>query len=164
VVEKLRREPVEDYRIDFEDGYGIRGWDEEDGHAVAAAVEVAKGLSAGTLPPFLGIRIKSLTEELRERSVRTLDVFLSTLSAETGGVIPPGFVTTLPKITVVEQVTALVDILGALEAALGLAPRSLKIESMVEVTASGPTTTRRAATSPRAGRGSPTRRPTSRGR
>src|SRR5690348_2286366 len=30
VREKLTREPVEDYRIDFEDGYGVRGGDEED--------------------------------------------------------------------------------------------------------------------------------------
>jgi citrate lyase beta subunit len=134
VADKLRREPVEDYRIDFEDGYGIRSSDEEDGHAVAAAREVAKGLAAGTLPPFLGIRIKSLTEELRERSIRTLDVFLSTLAAETGGLLPPRFVTTLPKVTIPEQVTALVEILGALEAALGLAPRSLRIEIMIETT------------------------------
>jgi citrate lyase beta subunit len=134
VIEKLRREPVEDYRIDFEDGYGIRAWDEEDGHAVAAAHEVAKGLAAGTLPPVLGIRIKSLGEELRERSIRTLDVFLSTLSAETGGVLPPRFVTTLPKVAIPEQVRALVEILGALEAALELTPGALKIEIMVETT------------------------------
>ena len=64
VREKLRREPVEDFRIDFEDGYGNRPDAEEDGHAVAAAREVAAGLAAGTLPPFIGIRIKPFTEEL----------------------------------------------------------------------------------------------------
>src|SRR5262245_23002363 len=36
VVDKLRREPVEDFRIDFEDGYGNRPDEEEDGHAAAA--------------------------------------------------------------------------------------------------------------------------------
>ena len=35
VTEKLQREPVEDFRIDFEDGYGNRPDDEEDGHAVS---------------------------------------------------------------------------------------------------------------------------------
>src|SRR5262245_18052237 len=85
VVEKLEREPVEDFRIDFEDGYGHRPDDEEDGHAVAAAAEVARGLASGTLPPFLGIRTKPFTEELRERSFRTIDVFLTKLAAETGG-------------------------------------------------------------------------------
>src|SRR2546423_9217054 len=56
VLEKLRREPVEDYRLDFEDGYGHRPDAEEDGHAASAASEVAKGLAAGTLPPFTGTR------------------------------------------------------------------------------------------------------------
>src|SRR5215213_101438 len=65
VVDKLRREAVEDFRIDFEDGYGNRPDDEEDGHAGAAASEVAAGLEAKTLPPFIGIRIKPFTEELR---------------------------------------------------------------------------------------------------
>jgi hypothetical protein len=37
VKEKLQREPVEDFRIDFEDGYGIRPDEEEDATADAAA-------------------------------------------------------------------------------------------------------------------------------
>src|ERR1044072_7170595 len=37
VVEKLQREPVEDFRIDFEDGYGNRTDEEDDGSAVSAA-------------------------------------------------------------------------------------------------------------------------------
>src|SRR5437588_3959607 len=92
VRRKLGREPVEDFRIDFEDGYGNRPDAEEDQHAVQAAKEVAKGMRAGSLPPFLGVRIKSLTEELRDRSVRTLDIFLSTLLAETNGKLPDNFV------------------------------------------------------------------------
>src|ERR1043165_9016342 len=54
---KLASEAVEDFRIDFEDGYGTRADDEEDGHAESAAREVAKGMTDGTLPPFIGIRI-----------------------------------------------------------------------------------------------------------
>src|SRR5215813_2388081 len=61
VEAKLKREPVEDLRIDFEDGYGIRGDEEEDRHAAAAAGEVASGLEAGTLPAYTGIRIKPLS-------------------------------------------------------------------------------------------------------
>ena len=63
-VDKLKREAVEDFRIDFEDGYGNRPDAEEDGHAVAAALEVAHGLEDGTLPPFIGIRIKTFSSEL----------------------------------------------------------------------------------------------------
>ncbi len=132
VVEKLQREPVEDYRIDFEDGYGVRAWDEEDKHAEAAAREVAKGLAAGSLPPFLGIRIKALTEESRARSVRTLDAFLSTLVAATRGAIPAGFAVTLPKISSPAEVAALAEILATLEGALGLPAGAVAIELMIE--------------------------------
>ena len=90
VREKLKREPVEDFRIDFEDGYGNRPDDEEDGHAESAAVEVANGMAAGTLPPFIGIRIKPFTEELRARSTRTLGIFVSTVLEKTDGKLPDG--------------------------------------------------------------------------
>ena len=76
VASKLEREPVEDYRIDFEDGYGIRSDSEEDDHARAAARAVAAGGVANSLPPFIGIRIKPLNHESRGRSLRTLELFL----------------------------------------------------------------------------------------
>ena len=121
VIEKLRREPVEDFRIDFEDGYGNRPDAEEDATADAAAAEVLKGIAAGTLPPFLGIRIKCLSEELKGRGVRTLARFLNAL----GQRVPDNFVITLPKITVPEQVSALLEALDQLES-------SVKIEMMIE--------------------------------
>ncbi len=125
VVEKLRREPVEDFRIDFEDGYGNRPDPEEDAAADAAAEAVANGMAAGTLPPFLGIRIKPLNEELKARSIRTLDRFVSTLLKKTGGRLPDHFVVTLPKITVPEQVRALVGVL----AGLGDIPMEIMVET-----------------------------------
>src|SRR5882724_6459186 len=136
VLEKLKREPVEDFRIDFEDGYGNRPDAEEDGHAESAAIEVAEGISAGTLPPFIGIRIKPFNEELRARSFRTLDIFVSTVVAQTGGRLPDNFVVTLPKITTPEQVSALADLFDVLEKQTGLAPGSLKMEMMIETTQS----------------------------
>ena len=132
VAEKLGREPVEDYRIDFEDGYGIRPAGEEDTHTVAAAGEVARGMAEGTLPPFVGIRIKPLTEEHRGRAVRTLDLFLTALGEARPGTLPPGFVVTLPKVAAPEQVDFLGDVLRALEPRLGLAPGALRVEIMVE--------------------------------
>src|SRR6185436_20042639 len=125
-------EPVEDFRADFEDGYGNRPDAEEDGHAESAAREMAAGTANGTLPPFIGIRIKPFTEELRDRSVRTLDLFLTTLARETGGRLPKGFVVTLPKVTIPEQVTALADLFDLLEPALGLPAGSLRLEIMIE--------------------------------
>ncbi|MCA1630510.1 MAG: phosphoenolpyruvate kinase [Acidobacteria bacterium] len=136
VAEKLRREPVEDFRIDFEDGYGNRPDAEEDSHAEAAAAEVARGLSEGTLPPFIGIRIKPFTEELGARSFRTLDIFLSTLVERAGGSLPPNFVVTLPKITAPAQVEALAEVFDEVEPRLGLGAGSLKFELMIETTQS----------------------------
>jgi citrate lyase beta subunit len=136
VTEKLLREPVEDFRIDFEDGYGNRPDDEEDGHAASAASEVVEGMANVTLPPFIGIRIKPFTEELRARSIRTLDIFVSTLAAKSGGKLPDNFVVTQPKITIPEQVAALVDVFELLEKQTGLAAGSLKLEMMIETTQS----------------------------
>jgi citrate lyase beta subunit len=132
VVSKLDREPVEDFRIDFEDGYGNRPEPEEDGHAESAAVEVAKGLAAATLPPYVGIRIKPFTEELKRRAIRTLDLFLTTLVRATGGRLPENFVVTLPKVTVPDQAAALAQLLELLERHLGMAERTLPFEIMIE--------------------------------
>jgi citrate lyase beta subunit len=136
VLQKLHREPVEDLRIDFEDGYGARPDAEEDEHAVTAACALREGMDRGTLPPFIGIRIKSLGAETRRRAVRTLDLFLTALFAyrdhDRDTALPPGFVVTLPKITVAPQVTALASLLDALEAKLGLRADAIGIEVMIE--------------------------------
>jgi citrate lyase beta subunit len=132
VMDKLEREPVEDFRIDFEDGYGHRPDAEEDGHAVSAAEEVARGLEAGSLPPFLGIRVKSFTEELFDRASRTLDLFLTTLLEHSGGRLPPSFVVTLPKVSLPEQVSTLARLLEVMEAERGLKAGTLGMELMVE--------------------------------
>jgi citrate lyase beta subunit len=136
VVDKLTREPVEDFRIDFEDGYGNRPDAEEDGHAAAAAREVAAGMRGGTISPFIGIRVKPYTLELMRRSIRTMDIFLTTLVGETGGTLPDGFVVTLPKIQLPEQVTLLADLFDKLEPRLGLASGALRLEFMIETTQS----------------------------
>jgi hypothetical protein len=132
VVEKLRREPVEDFRIDFEDGYGNRMDDEEDGHACSAAEQVAGGLAAGTLSPFIGIRIKPLSRELHGRSLRTLDLFVTTLAKSSKRQLPPGFVVTIPKIMSGGQVMAVARACAALERRLKLRRGVLRLELMIE--------------------------------
>jgi hypothetical protein len=132
VVEKLQREPVEDFRLDFEDGYGNRPDEEEDQHAQSSALEVARGLREKTLPPFIGIRIKPLNEDLHARSIRTLDIFITTLAAETSGKLPDNFVITVPKIQLPEQTKAAVQLFELLEKKTGLPAGSLKIELMIE--------------------------------
>jgi len=136
VVDKLTREAVEDFRIDFEDGFGHRPDHEEDGHAQLAANEVAAGLRDGSLPPSIGIRIKPLNEELKRRSLRTFDLFLTRLLDRSDGVLPPNFVVTLPKITGPEQVAALASACDAFEYWRGLPAGVLRFELMVETTQS----------------------------
>jgi citrate lyase beta subunit len=136
VVDKLTREAVEDFRIDFEDGFGNRPEAEEDEHAQLAAREVAAGLKNGTLPPSIGIRIKPLSEELKRRSLRTLDLFLTTLLDATTGQLPSNFVITLPKITAPEQVSALAAACDAFEYWRDLDNGTLKFELMIETTQS----------------------------
>lgn len=136
VIAKLQREGVEDFRIDFEDGFGNRSDEEEDETAVRAANEVAKGIKEGTLPPFIGIRIKPFTEELKERGLRTLDLFLTTLLTKTGGKLPENFVVMLPKVTIPEQITAMVAFFELIETAFSLKPGTLQMEIMVETTQS----------------------------
>ena len=131
VRDKLDREPVEDFRIDFEDGYGNRPDAEEDAAAVAAADELAQALAANTAPPFRGLRIKPLSLELAPRSVRTVDLFATRL-VEAAGSWPEQCVVTLPKITDADQVTALADVLDALEDRLRLPAGTIPIELMIE--------------------------------
>ena len=134
IIQKLKTEAIEDFRIDFEDGFGNRPDDEEDATAVQAANEVAMGMSKKTLPPFIGIRIKPFTEDLKMRGVRTLDIFLTTLLEKTQSKLPENFVVMLPKITISEQIEALVKFFQLLEKKYGLADGTLKMEMMVEAT------------------------------
>ncbi|MEO8336042.1 MAG: phosphoenolpyruvate kinase [bacterium] len=131
VVDKLTREPVEDFRIDFEDGYGNRPDAEEDGHAAAVAESLAIGMQQGSLPPFIGMRIKPLNEELRVRSMRTLEIVLTEL-VKRAGKLPENFVVTVPKVVIIEQVEFIVAELARLERDLKLGEGVLRFEVMVE--------------------------------
>jgi citrate lyase beta subunit len=125
---KLRTEPIEDLRVDLEDGYGTRADATEDADARAAAGALVRILGAAGAPTCCGVRIKSLEAPTRRRALRTVELFLETLLA--GGPLPPGFRITLPKVTSVRQVEAMVALCAALEAAYDVAP--LRFEVQVE--------------------------------
>jgi citrate lyase beta subunit len=127
---KLATEPIEDLRIDFEDGYGTRPDVQEDEAAVSAASALAASVRDGSAAPFHGIRFKSLEASSRARGLRTLDLFVGEL-ARAGG-LTDGFVVTLPKVTSVEQVAAMVVACERLESAHGLPPGTLRFEIQVE--------------------------------
>jgi citrate lyase beta subunit len=124
---KLEREPIEDLRVDFEDGY--HGTD-EDADAARAARLIASAYADGTAAPYMGIRMKCMEAAVRDRGIRTLDVFLSGL-LEHGG-LPDGLTLTLPKVTYPEQVTAMVRLLEAFEKARGLEPGRIGFEIQIE--------------------------------
>jgi citrate lyase beta subunit len=125
---KLAAQPIEDLRIDLEDGYGIRPDEAEDADARAAAQALTGMLAADAAPTYSGVRIKSLEAPTRRRALRSIDLFLDTLLA--AGPLPAGFRITLPKVTSVRQVDSMVELCIALEQAYGLDP--LRFELQVE--------------------------------
>lgn len=129
---KLERDPIEDLRIDFEDGFGRRSDEEEDAAARTSAAVLAADLAGSSGPASSGIRIKALHGDRATRGERTLDLFLSSLVEGCGGALPIPFAITLPKVASVDEVTRLVDLLEELEPRLGLARGVLAIELMVE--------------------------------
>ncbi|MEU7042109.1 aldolase [Streptomyces varsoviensis] len=129
---KLEREPVEDLRVDFEDGYGPRTGAEEDADAARAAELTAAACQDGTAPPYIGIRMKSMEAAVRDRGIRTLDIFLTGLM-DAGG-LPAGLVLTLPKASRPEQVAAMARLAEEFERARGLAPGRIGFEIQIETT------------------------------
>ncbi|GAA4025626.1 hypothetical protein GCM10023063_02700 [Arthrobacter methylotrophus] len=130
VAAKLRSEPIEDVRLDFEDGYGDRGDETEDVAAVAAAQAVSEAVAAGSAPPFIGIRFKCFEAPTRARGLKTLDLFVSTLAS--AGELPEGLILTLPKVTTVAQVQAMDFAVSRLEEIHSLPAGRLRFEVQVE--------------------------------
>lgn len=130
VTTKLTKEPIEDLRLDFEDGYGSRSDAEEDAAVVAAADAVAAAVADGSAPAFIGTRFKCFEEPTRARGVRTLDLFVSQLASH--GPLPEGLRITLPKVTTVEQVSTMVFLAEKLEQAHNLPAGSLRFEVQIE--------------------------------
>jgi citrate lyase beta subunit len=127
---KLAEEPIEDLRVDFEDGYGVRDDDTEDAAVHAAVGALAQAAEQGTAPPFVGIRFKSFEAPTRRRGVRTLGLFVAGLVESGRGL--DGVVVTLPKVTSVEQVEAMVRCCESIEARLGLPAGAVRFEIQVE--------------------------------
>ncbi|TIC89376.1 aldolase [Nocardioides sp. GY 10113] len=126
VVERVRARlasrPVDDLRIDFEDGYGVRPDEVEDAEVDRVAALVAGGGRA----PEQGIRFKSLEAPTRARGLRTLDRWLAAGAHRAEDHL------TLPKVTSVAQVEAMALIARTLEARHGLADGALTFEIQVE--------------------------------
>ncbi len=131
VLDKLSRQPIEDLRVDFEDGYGIRPDDEENAAAEAAGRALAETAAEPDAPFLTGIRIKGLQAPTRRRGLRTLDRLLA--AAGRHGGLPGRFVITLPKVAHVAEVTTAVRIAEHLERGHGLPEGSLRFELQIEV-------------------------------
>lgn len=129
---KLEFEPVEDFRIDFEDGYGVRPDEEEDKDAVGSAEELARSFAERLNTPFTGFRIKPFAPATRARADRTLTLFISKLLESTAGKLPGRFSVTLPKVSSAAEVADLAERLADLESQNGLASGSILIEVMIE--------------------------------
>ncbi len=131
MLRTLSTAPVEDLRIDFEDGYGHPGDDAEDADAERAGRDLAADWREGTAPAWAGIRFKSLEPATRRRGLRTLDLFLGALLEAADG-WPAGLRLTLPKVTSIQQVVAMVTVCQELERAHGLPDGTLRFELQIE--------------------------------
>lgn len=130
VRDKLGREAIEDLRIDFEDGYGARPDDEEDAAVDAAAATLLRSVDTGEATAFSGIRFKSFEAPTRQRGLRTFARFVEAVTRD--GRLPDGFVVTFPKVTSVDQVSAMVVACQQVEAGVGLADGAIRFEIQVE--------------------------------
>ncbi|WP_380169297.1 DUF6986 family protein [Jannaschia sp. R86511] len=131
VAAKLHERPVEDLRIDFEDGYGLRPDDVEDADAETAGRALAAWRGDPTAPFVAGVRVKGLQPETRARGLRTLDLVVA--AAVAAGGLPDRFVVTWPKVTSAAQVRAAVLVAARLEAVHGLPDGTVRLELQVEM-------------------------------
>ncbi|MBO1756619.1 aldolase/citrate lyase family protein [Allobranchiibius sp. CTAmp26] len=127
---KLDTEPIEDLRVDFEDGYGRRADDVEDADLARVLTAYDAQHADGTRPSWWGIRFKAFEAPNRARGVATLVAFLERACGD--GRVPDGLTLTLPKVTSVDQVRAMALALTRVEAALGLPDHALRFEIQVE--------------------------------
>lgn len=123
----LALRPIEDLRIDFEDGYGNRPDAEEDAD-LARTLEIFA--DAEQRPSWYGIRFKCFEAPVRARGLRTLAAFVA--GSVIDGALPDGFTLTLPKVTSVDQVEAMVDACATIEQSLGLDPGAIGFEIQIE--------------------------------
>lgn len=129
LVAKLEQDPIEDLRADFEDGYGVRTDEVEDGHLDGVLAAFEELAAHDELPTWHGVRFKSFEAPTRARGVRTL-VEYARGAAQRG--LLDGNVLTLPKVTSVDQVTAMNLACEALEQELQLPSGSVTFEIQVE--------------------------------
>lgn len=131
VRHKLQHEPVEDLRIDFEDGFGSPSDEIEDAAVARAAGEAIALLKGpGPAPRSLGIRFKSMERPTRARGVRTLVLWVQHLTDALGKADP--LLVTLPKVTAVEQVEAMVHACERIEQHYRLGSGRIRFEIQVE--------------------------------
>lgn len=138
VEQNLRTAPIQDLRIDFEDGYGGTGDPAQDADArrigaILAEIPRRSESRPGStdvsvrMPDRFGIRPRGLEPEERRRGIRTLELVL-----DAAGGVPAGFVFTVPKIRSADQIPALSVLCEAFEGAHGLPAGTLTYELQIE--------------------------------
>lgn len=129
VLDRLTSNPIEDLRIDLEDGYGWRPDVTEDADARRAGRVLAAWVADRPhAPRMAGVRAKGLGAAERSRGLRTLELVL-----DAAGGVPDGFVFTVPKLRDARQVDAVNLICAEFERVHGIAEGSLRFELQVEI-------------------------------
>ena len=127
----LQRAPLEDVRVDFEDGYGPHDDQEEDAHAVLVGEAFAERRGS-VWPTRVGIRVRSLESATAKRALRTLALVVDTMVARGWRPGREPFRVTIPKVTHLQEIAMAARALERLEADHGLPDKSFVLEAMVE--------------------------------
>lgn len=130
VITKLQTDPIEDLRVDFEDGFGHQSDSLEDSTVDETAATFSRAEATDSAPGSWGIRFKSLEAATRARGVRTLTRFLAGVSKD--GILPPSCIVTLPKVTDPSQVEAMTSVCEFVEVSLGLQSGVIRFEIQME--------------------------------
>jgi citrate lyase beta subunit len=128
----LQHRSVQDFRIDFEDGFGVRSHAEEDQCARTSAEALADELLIGPMKSDIGLRIKALDAATADRAVRTLEIFCASLFAKWTPNETQSLILTLPKVESWQQAETIARICSVVENLHKLPPNFFRLELMIE--------------------------------
>ncbi|MGJ7540838.1 DUF6986 family protein [Brevibacterium luteolum] len=131
VSARLREKPIDDLRVDFEDGYGQRSDETEDDDVRRAATATAEmAAQAAHRCPSFGIRPKSVDSPQPERGARTLLLWVETLLD--CGYPADTILFTAPKITSPTHVDIWRDLSAHIEDSFELNEGTVRFELQIE--------------------------------
>ncbi len=128
---KLSQQAIEDFRVDFEDGFGAIDAQTTKQEATRVGAVLAAECSARLVSPWIGLRIPPI--DVNDVTLVVLDAFFAAYDSEWPRDHHGRFAVTHPKVTSAQQLRLLAEALTAIESKRGWPAATLAIEAMYEV-------------------------------